>query len=66
MGKCVTLLRREEVLRIIGINAATLWRWRKTGDFPSPVKLSRQTLRWREPDIAAWLESRRMKEGVGK
>ncbi len=66
MGKSVTLLRKEEVLRIIGIDPVTLWRWRKAGAFPAPVRLSRQTLRWREPDIAAWLESRCVGEGVGK
>ena len=64
MGKCVTLLRKDEVLRIIGIDAATLWRWRKAGAFPAPMRLSSQTLRWREPDVAAWLEGRRESEGV--
>lgn len=63
MGPSVTLLRRHEVLRIIGVNAVTLWRWRKAGAFPAPVKVTRQTLSWRESDIANWLEAHRRVEG---
>jgi predicted DNA-binding transcriptional regulator AlpA len=63
VGQSATLLRKDEVLRIIGVNASTLWRWRKAGAFPAPFKVTRQTLRWRESDIANWLESHRRAEG---
>jgi prophage regulatory protein len=49
---------------MIGVDAATLWRWRKAGIFPAPVKITRQTLRWREADLLAWLESRRAGKGA--
>lgn len=63
MGNSASLLRRKEVLRLIGVDASTLWRWRKAGAFPAPVKVTRQTLRWRETDIANWLEAHRRAEG---
>lgn len=63
MGNAATLLRRKDVLRLIRVNAVTLWRWRKAGTFPAPIKITRQTLRWREADIANWLECHRLTEG---
>lgn len=66
MGNSASLLRRKEVLRLIGVDASTLWRWRKASAFPAPVKMTRQTLRWRESDIANWLESHRRSEGGAK
>jgi predicted DNA-binding transcriptional regulator AlpA len=66
VGQSVTLLCRNEVLRVIGVNASTLWRWRKAGAFPAPFKVTRRTLRWRETDIANWLESHRRAEGGAK
>jgi prophage regulatory protein len=66
VGNSAKLLRRRDVLRLVGVDAVTLWRWRKAGTFPAPVKITRQTLRWREADIANWLERHRMVEGGGQ
>jgi prophage regulatory protein len=59
----VTLLRRAEVLRLLDVGSVTLWRWRKAGNFPSPIKMASGTLRWRKSDLDAWIESRRVAEG---
>ncbi|MGO4909027.1 helix-turn-helix transcriptional regulator [Pseudorhodobacter sp. W20_MBD10_FR17] len=58
-------LRRTDVLRLLDVNPATLWRWRKAGGFPSPITLTSRNLRWRKADLDAWLESRRVVEGGG-
>jgi prophage regulatory protein len=57
------LLRRAEIFRILDVNPVTLWRWRKTGDFPAPIKLTSGNLRWRKKDLDTWLESRCLPEG---
>ena len=39
-------------------NAATLWRWVRSGDFPAPVQLGPQTTAWRVADVERWERSR--------
>ena len=56
------LLKRADVLGLLDIDPATLWRWRKSGNFPAPIKLTRGNLRWRKKDVTAWLESRRVSD----
>lgn len=36
------------------VSRATLWRWVREGQFPSPVKLSPGCTRWKLADIEAW------------
>lgn len=43
---------------VVPISRATLWRWVKAGNFPSPIKLSNRVTAWRVDDIKAWLLDR--------
>lgn len=43
---------------IVPFSPATLWRKVKTGEFPSPVKLSQRITAWRVEDIRSWMQSR--------
>ncbi len=52
------LLRRREVERITGMSRSSIYRLMQQGDFPRPVKVSSTAVRWKESDIAAWIESR--------
>ena len=56
------LLKRADILGLLDIDPATLWRWRKSGNFPAPIKLTRGNLRWRKKDVTEWLESRRVSD----
>ena len=49
--------RQPEVLKIIPLSPATLWRKVKDGSFPAPVKLSERVTAWRVEDIRAWMQS---------
>ena len=61
------ILRSAEVLRLIGLSRATLWRMTKLGDFPVPVKLGRRCVGWRASEVQDWIESRpRAHVEVGK
>jgi len=53
------ILRKKDVLKIIGLSAATLWRLQKRGEFPRSVSLTgNRAVGWRESDIIEWMENR--------
>ena len=52
------LLRRREVERITGMSRASIYRLMQVDEFPRPVKVGSAAVRWKESDIAAWIESR--------
>jgi predicted DNA-binding transcriptional regulator AlpA len=54
----VGYLRQRELLAIIPISAATLWRKVREGSFPAPVRLSARVVAWRVGDVTAWMRSR--------
>lgn len=52
------LIGRKEVLIIIGISNATLWRWIKAGRFPAPMKIGKKKVAWRSSVLATWIAQR--------
>ena len=47
-------------LRIVtGLPPVTVWRLRRQGLFPQPIKLSAKRIGWKRSDIDAWIEARR-------
>ena len=42
-------------LGLVPFSASTLWRKVRHGEFPSPVKVSRQVTAWRVGDVRRWL-----------
>jgi predicted DNA-binding transcriptional regulator AlpA len=58
----MSLSREKEILEILPISHATLWRWVKSSRFPHPIKLSPGVTVWEKKAVDAWLESR--KQGV--
>ena len=51
------LLPLEEVLAIVGVSKSTLYKWINADIFPAPVRLGERVSRWREAEVAAWIES---------
>jgi prophage regulatory protein len=52
------VLRKKQVLRMIGLSASTVYSMQKAGVFPQPIKLSPRTTGWLTSDIERWLASR--------
>ena len=52
------LLRRRQVEEITGMSRSSIYRLMQDGQFPRPVKVGCAAVRWRESNIAGWLESR--------
>ena len=55
------LLTQREVCELLGVSRISLWAWRRQGRFPQPVVLGARMVRWPEPVVAKFLDSRRAK-----
>ena len=51
------LLRTPDVLSMLNVSRATLWRMVADGRFPAPVKLGPQLRAWRRADVEAWVSA---------
>lgn len=49
----------------LGVSKDSIWRWRRQGDFPKPVKFGRNTTRWRLADIQAYENERICEFSIG-
>lgn len=49
--------REPQVLRVIPWGRSTLWSKSKSGEFPSPVKLSARITAWKCEDVWSWIEA---------
>jgi len=52
------LLTPTDVCRLLRISKPTLWRLRRSGDFPEPIAVTERIFGWRRREIDAWLASR--------
>jgi predicted DNA-binding transcriptional regulator AlpA len=52
------IIRPRELAARIGLSLATIWRLRRRGDLPEPIRLSPGCVGWHLSDIDTWLASR--------
>ena len=52
------LLRRREVEELTGLSRASIYRLKRDGRFPAPVRVSDTAVRWKASDITIWIHSR--------
>lgn len=53
-AKNTLYLSVDQVAKRFGVSKDSIWRWKRRGDFPAPVKLGGATTRWRLADIEEW------------
>jgi prophage regulatory protein len=54
------LLRKSEVLEMVGVSYPTIWRWVRDGKFPAPREIGGKdvrAVRWVQSEIEAWMEA---------
>ena len=51
-------LNLEEVLGLVSLSSATVYRMMSRGEFPRPVRVGRRAARWRSDEVDEWLASR--------
>ena len=52
------LVSMKEVEEWTGLTRTNIYRMRKAGEFPEPLLIGPNTIRWRESTLAAWLATR--------
>lgn len=52
------LIRRAEVLGLVGLSKSTVYQHMADGTFPAPVRLGRRAVAWRLDDVLTFIESR--------
>ena len=52
------ILRPRELASYVGLSLATLWRLRRAGSLPEPLRLSPNCVGWRISVVDAWLATR--------
>lgn len=59
------ILRRKQLIEIIGISYTTLWRMEKAGDFPARIRLGRRAVGWHLDEVEEWLKTRERYQAKG-
>ena len=52
------IIRLPDVLAMTGLSRTTIWRLSRSGEFPSPIRLSVRAIGWRRLEVEGWLNSR--------
>ena len=53
-----SLLRLPRVKMTSGLSRSSIYENIKNGTFPTPIKIGKRAVAWRESDIQKWLNSR--------
>ena len=51
-------MRMREVIEMLGVRRATIYRWMDAGDFPRSIALGGNSIAWSEKSVQEWMESR--------
>lgn len=52
------IVRRKQLLELIGVSSTTQWRMEKAGQFPARVKIGKGLVGWHLVEVEKWLEGR--------
>ena len=52
------LIRKSELILMLGISDATIWRMEKAGNFPGRIQLGGNSVAWFESEILDWLKDK--------
>ena len=56
----------KEVSHVTGLTKTPLYARIKSGDFPAPIPLSRNCVRWRSDEVAGWMDLQSENRDAGK
>lgn len=52
------VMRKKEVLAIVGLSDVSVWRQEQVGTFPRRIRLGGNSVGWLKSEIDGWLEQR--------
>ena len=50
-------VRMREVIEMVGVSRATIYRWMDAGDFPRSIALEGNSIAWSEKSVQEWMQS---------
>lgn len=62
----MNIITSKEAARIAGVSRVTMWRLRKEGDFPKPVRRGTAATGYIQDEINAWVEARAAERDGGE
>lgn len=57
------IIRKAELLAMVGLSDPTIWRLEKAGKFPKRLRLGGNSCGWLSTEIAGWFASRAADRG---
>jgi len=60
------IVRPTEAAAILSVSKATLWRMRRRGEIPEPIRVSRGAVGWRQTTLRDWLDRREVEAAEGR
>lgn len=52
------VVRRKQLLELIGVSSTTQWRMERAGQFPARVRIGKGLVGWHLVEVEKWLEDR--------
>jgi len=52
------IIRKPELLKMVGLSDATVWRMERAGKFPRRVQLGASAVGWLDSEIESWFASK--------
>jgi prophage regulatory protein len=60
------VLRKKQVLAMVGLSASTVYTLQKEGKFPEPIRLSKKAQGWLGTDIENWVAAKAARRPVSE
>jgi prophage regulatory protein len=52
------IIRKSDLLKIVGVSHPTIWRWEQNGEFPKRIPLGKNSTGWLESEVDDWLKKK--------
>lgn len=52
------ILKRSEMIKLVGLGYTTIWRLEKLGQFPARKRLSIGRVGWLHSEVSGWIQAR--------
>ena len=53
------IIRKKELLKIVGLSDPTIWRMEWAGTFPKRIKLGGNSVGWYESENTGWMDGKK-------
>lgn len=60
----IRIIRKPELLSMIALSDATIWRMEKRGKFPGRIKLGGNSVGWIDHEVSDWLKAKAAERGA--